>query len=125
MEPEMTEEERAQLVGRYAHHWCDILYRVMDDIKHTHLVDYLKKQGVALEKVLDKEPDGSMHWIFKMKDNFVYLDSQGKPSEKCVPMTVSFTERCTSARMLKTFSIALCAWLVEPECLRWKSHKTS
>ncbi|HIA51288.1 MAG TPA: hypothetical protein EYN91_04265 [Candidatus Melainabacteria bacterium] len=85
----MSEEERSQLVGRYAHHWCDLLHRVMDDIKHTHLVEYLRRKGVELEKHI-KEVDNTEHWIFKMKDNFVYLDSQGKPTEKCVPMTVSF-----------------------------------
>lgn len=85
---EMTDEEKAQLVGRYAHHWCDYLYKVMNSITAKDLVEFLKSRGVKLinQPNTKGEADGSMHWVFEIKDGWK-IPGTDKKSET---MTVSF-----------------------------------
>lgn len=94
---EMTEEEKQQLVGRFAHEFCDHIYKIMDEINHNVLLPFIEERGkllgLKIVKLLNKpgkDGDGILHWTFAMADNFFYPDKDGKPTDKVVPMTLSF-----------------------------------
>lgn len=83
---EMSQEEKDQLIGRYAHHWCDFLYKLMDEITHTDLNAFLKHHGFKLLNPNAKpEPDNSQHWVYAMQDDFI-----NPSTKKSVNMTISF-----------------------------------
>lgn len=84
--PQMSQEEKDQLIGRYAHHWCDFLYKLMDEITHLDLVAFMKHHGFKLLNPGAKpEPDNSQHWVWEMKDDII-----NPHTKKPVNMTISY-----------------------------------